>query len=96
MKNFIWLTVIVSCSVEVISQIIYAADAVPVDSGTTAWMLTSTALVIDDTIVKGVPEYVLARGKNHRFPYRSRIGAGRTRPVHPWGTGLRLHAGILT
>ena len=64
MKNKIWLTAIVSGSVEAFPQLIHAAEAAPVDSGTTAWMLTSTALVL--LMVPGLAMFYggLVRTKN--------------------------------
>jgi Amt family ammonium transporter len=64
MKRILWLTAIVSGSVDVFSQMVLAAEAAPVDSGTTAWMLTSTALVL--LMVPGLAMFYggLVRTKN--------------------------------
>ena len=46
MKKKIWVTAIATGMVGVFPLLVHAAEAEPVDSGTTAWMLTSTALVL--------------------------------------------------
>ena len=64
MKKKIWVTAIVSSIIEVLPIVVYAAEAEPVDSGTTAWMLTSTALVL--LMVPGLAMFYggLVRTKN--------------------------------
>ena len=46
MKKKFWLTAFVSGIIELIPIVACAVEAAPVDSGTTAWVLTSTALVL--------------------------------------------------
>jgi Amt family ammonium transporter len=64
MKKKIWFTAIVSCAAGVFPLLVHAAEAEPVDSGTTAWMLTSTALVL--LMVPGLAMFYggLVRTKN--------------------------------
>ena len=64
MKKKIWFTAIVSSIIELYPIFAYAAEAEPVDSGTTAWMLTSTALVL--LMVPGLAMFYggLVRTKN--------------------------------
>ncbi len=64
MKKKIWFTAIVSGMVSVFPLLVHAAEAEPVDSGTTAWMLTSTALVL--LMVPGLAMFYggLVRTKN--------------------------------
>ena len=64
MKNKIWFAAIVSGIVGVFPLLAHAIEAEPVDSGTTAWMLTSTALVL--LMVPGLAMFYggLVRTKN--------------------------------
>jgi ammonium transporter, Amt family len=64
MKKRILFTAVISGIVEVIPLLALAAEAEPVDSGTTAWMLTSTALVL--LMVPGLAMFYggLVRTKN--------------------------------
>jgi ammonium transporter, Amt family len=64
MKIKIWVTAIVSGIVGLFPLLVHAAEAEPVDSGTTAWMLTSTALVL--LMVPGLAMFYggLVRTKN--------------------------------
>jgi ammonium transporter, Amt family len=64
MKKKFWVTAIVSAIVGVFPLLAHAAEAEHVDSGTTAWMLTSTALVL--LMVPGLAMFYggLVRTKN--------------------------------
>ncbi len=64
MKKKFWLTAFLSGIIEVFPIVAHAVEAVPVDSGTTAWMLTSTALVL--LMVPGLAMFYggLVRTKN--------------------------------
>jgi Amt family ammonium transporter len=64
MKKKLWIPAIVSGMVGVLPLLVHAAEAEPVDSGTTAWMLTSTALVL--LMVPGLAMFYggLVRTKN--------------------------------
>ena len=64
MKKNIWFTAIVSGIVEVFPLLAHGSEAEFVDSGTTAWMLTSTALVL--LMVPGLAMFYggLVRTKN--------------------------------
>ncbi len=64
MKKKIWVPAIVSGMLGVFPILLHAAEAEPVDSGTTAWMLTSTALVL--LMVPGLAMFYggLVRTKN--------------------------------
>ncbi len=64
MKKKIWFTAIVSGMIGLSPLLADAAETAPVDSGTTAWMLTSTALVL--LMVPGLAMFYggLVRTKN--------------------------------
>jgi len=64
MKTTFWITAIVSGMVYVFPLLAHAVEDAPVDSGTTAWMLTSTALVL--LMVPGLAMFYggLVRTKN--------------------------------
>lgn len=59
-----WLTAVIAVIVMAIPKIIHASEDIPVDAGTTAWMLTSTALVL--LMVPGLAMFYggLVRTKN--------------------------------
>lgn len=64
MKNKFGLIAVVAGMFEAIPHLVQAAETVPVDSGTTSWMLTSTALVL--LMVPGLAMFYggLVRTKN--------------------------------
>lgn len=64
MKTKFWITAIVSGMIYVFPLLAHAVEDAPVDSGTTAWMLTSTALVL--LMVPGLAMFYggLVRTKN--------------------------------
>lgn len=64
MKKQIWTTAILSAGIVSAATIAHSADGIPVDTGTTAWMLTSTALVL--LMVPGLAMFYggLVRTKN--------------------------------
>ena len=64
MKKNMWLMTIASGIACAVSNVCFAAESTPVDSGTTAWMLTSTALVL--LMVPGLAMFYggLVRTKN--------------------------------
>ena len=64
MNRKIGITGLVSCLVGLLPQVCTAAEHMPVDTGTTAWMLTSTALVL--LMVPGLAMFYggLVRTKN--------------------------------
>jgi Amt family ammonium transporter len=64
MKKKYWLTAVIPVIVLAIPKIIHASEDITVDAGTTAWMLTSTALVL--LMVPGLAMFYggLVRTKN--------------------------------